>query len=149
MNIRQTLVDTLNAGITLRCQFKVAAKQWYSDISLTKLDDYWFNGFVSKDFSDAESAIDFFGTLVFNEKNMKWFFGYLEKIQSDSFSVEDIEYMDDAEIDKLYADFVQNHFAKECPHASEFKNQEAIELIEIMKQEFIDFMKENEEGDDE
>lgn len=145
MNIRQTLIDAINAGLTLRCSFKVAAKEWFGEVSLTKLTNgFWIDGFTGcVDIVDVETAVDFFGTIAFNERNMKWFFLHLE--EKIDFDVEGIEYMDDEEIQKLYDDFVKNHFHKQCPHASEFKNEEAIRLMGVMKREYIDRINEDED----
>jgi len=149
MSIRQTLIDAINAGLTLRCSFKVAAKEWFGEVSLSRISSgFWIDGFTGcVDIVDIDTAVDFFGIVAFNERNMKWFFRHLE--ERIDFDTESIEYMDDEEIKKLYDDFVQNHFHQQCPHASEFQNKEAIRLMEVMKQEFINIRDEDDEEGDE
>ncbi len=166
MSIRETLIAAVNAGMTLQHSFKVAHKEWFGEIKL-----YYYRpnidfgggytvscGCLEHFGEDVEAAVDFFGTLAFNQRNLSHFISYLHDLElkgdpledhnfrkSGKFRVEDIEYMAEKDLEAMNQEFLDNHFSKYSPHASEFSNEKAIKMMELLRKEHHEMQEEDED----
>lgn len=136
--IRQSIIEAVLAGLSLHCSFKTTHKQWFGKCELYEYRGRYvvYGDIGNKIFEDADSAIDFFGTLAFNHRNLSHFFSYLGDLEEKGeFSVDDVEYMSDEKLDAMNNKFLSEHFKEYSPHAEEFNNEEAIRLLELTKKE--------------